>query len=56
MIFLFGHIQMWRWAIGAGSSALVLGVMLLEIIVGFVQAYVFELITAVLIGVNQHAH
>jgi F-type H+-transporting ATPase subunit a len=56
MIFLFGHIQMWRWAIGAGSSALVLGVMLLEIIVGFVQAYVFALITAVLIGVNQHAH
>jgi F-type H+-transporting ATPase subunit a len=56
MIFLFGHIAMWRWAIGVGSSALVLGVMLLEIIVGFVQAYVFALITAVLIGVNQHAH
>jgi F-type H+-transporting ATPase subunit a len=56
LIFLFGHVQVWRWAIGAGSSALVLGVMLLEIIVGFVQAYVFALITAVLIGVNQHAH
>ena len=56
LIFLFGHIQIWRWAVGLGSSALVLGVMLLEIIVGFVQAYVFALITAVLIGVNQHAH
>jgi F-type H+-transporting ATPase subunit a len=56
MIFLFGHVQIWRWAIGVGSSALVLGIMLLEIIVGFVQAYVFALITAVLIGVNQHAH
>jgi F-type H+-transporting ATPase subunit a len=56
MIFLFGHVAMWRWAIGLGSSALVLGVMLLEIIVAFVQAYVFALITAVLIGVNQHAH
>jgi F-type H+-transporting ATPase subunit a len=56
MIFLFGHIATWRWAIGIGSSALVLGVMLLEIIVAFVQAYVFALITAVLIGVNQHAH
>jgi F-type H+-transporting ATPase subunit a len=56
MIFLFGHVAIWRWAIGAGSAALVLGVMLLEIIVGFVQAYVFALITAVLIGVNQHAH
>jgi F-type H+-transporting ATPase subunit a len=56
MIFLFGHIHIWRWAIGVGSSLLVLGIMLLEIIVGFVQAYVFALITAVLIGVNQHAH
>jgi F-type H+-transporting ATPase subunit a len=56
MIFLFGHIQTWRWLIGAGSAALVLAIMLLEIIVGFVQAYVFALITAVLIGVNQHAH
>ena len=56
MIFLFGHIETWRWAIGAGSAVLVLGVMLLEIIVAFVQAYVFTLITAVLIGVMQHEH
>jgi len=56
MIFLFAHIDMWRWAIGVGSALMVLGVMLLEIIVAFVQAYVFALITAVLIGVNQHAH
>jgi len=56
MIFLFGHVAVWRWAIGAGSAALVLAIMLLEIIVGFVQAYVFALITSVLIGVNQHAH
>jgi F-type H+-transporting ATPase subunit a len=56
MIFLFGHIETWRWAIGAGSAVLVLGIMLLEIIVAFVQAYVFALITAVLIGVMQHEH
>jgi F-type H+-transporting ATPase subunit a len=56
MIFLFGHVAVWRWAIGAGSAMLVLGILLLEIIVDFVQAYVFALITAVLIGVNQHAH
>lgn len=56
MIFLFGHVAVWRWAIGAGSAMLVLGILLLEIIVAFVQAYVFALITAVLIGVNQHAH
>lgn len=56
LIFLFGHVETWRWAIGTGSALLVLGVMLLEIIVAFVQAYVFALITAVLIGINQHAH
>jgi F-type H+-transporting ATPase subunit a len=56
LIFLFAHIDMWRWAIGVGSALMVLAVMLLEIIVAFVQAYVFALITAVLIGVNQHAH
>lgn len=56
MVFLFGEIAIWRWAIGFGAAALVLGVMLLEIIVAFVQAYVFALITAVLIGINQHAH
>ena len=56
LIFLFGHVAVWRWAIGAGSATLVLGIMLLEIIVAFVQAYVFALITSVLIGVNQHAH
>lgn len=56
LTFLFGELAIWRWAIGIGSATLVLGVMLLEIIVAFVQAYVFTLITAVLIGVNQHAH
>jgi F-type H+-transporting ATPase subunit a len=56
LIFLFGQIAVWRWAIAIGSASLVLGIMLLELIVAFVQAYVFTLITAVLIGVNQHAH
>lgn len=56
MTFLFGQLAIWRWAIGFGSATLVLAVMMLEIIVAFVQAYVFALITAVLIGVNQQAH
>jgi F-type H+-transporting ATPase subunit a len=56
LIFLFGNIELWRYGIGLASAALVLGVMALEIIVAFVQAYVFTLITAVLIGINQHAH
>jgi F-type H+-transporting ATPase subunit a len=56
MIFLFGHLGMFSWAIGIGAAALVLAIMLLELIVAFVQAYVFTLITAVLIGVMQHEH
>jgi F-type H+-transporting ATPase subunit a len=56
LIFMFGNLAGWRWAIGAASATLVLGVMALEIIVAFVQAYVFAIITAVLIGMMQHEH
>jgi F-type H+-transporting ATPase subunit a len=56
LIFMFGNLEGWRWAIGVGSATLVLGVMALEIIVAFVQAYVFAIITAVLIGMMQHEH
>src|SRR5690606_9048175 len=41
IIFMFGHIEGWRWGIGFMTIALVTGIMLLEIIVAFLQAYVF---------------
>jgi F-type H+-transporting ATPase subunit a len=56
IIFLFGHIEYARWGIGGASALLVLAIMMLELIVAFVQAYVFTLITAVLIGIMQHEH
>ena len=56
MIFLFGDLGIFSWGIGIASATMVLGIMLLELIVAFVQAYVFTLITAVLIGVMQHEH
>lgn len=56
IIFLFGNIEYARWAIGGASALLVLAIMMLELIVAFVQAYVFTLITAVLIGIMQHEH
>ncbi len=56
LIFMFGNLEGWRWAIGAASATLVLGVMGLELIVAFVQAYVFSIITAVLIGMMMHEH
>lgn len=56
LIFLFGHLDGWNWGIGLAASALVVGIMLLEIFVAFLQAYVFALLTAVFIGLMQHEH
>jgi F-type H+-transporting ATPase subunit a len=56
LIFLFGHLEGWNWAIGIATAGLVLGIMMLEIFVAFLQAYVFALLTAVFIGLMQHEH
>jgi len=56
IIFLFGDIQGWNWAIGGMTALLVVGVMVLELIVAFLQAYVFALLSAVFIGLMQHEH
>lgn len=56
LIFLFGHLEVWRWAIGVVTAGLVLGIMLLELFVAFLQAYVFALLTSVFIGLMQHEH
>jgi F-type H+-transporting ATPase subunit a len=56
IIFLFGDLAVWNWGIGLATAALVLGIMLLEIIVALLQAYVFALLTAVFIGLMQHEH
>ena len=44
------------WGIGIVTAALVTGIMLLELFVAFLQAYVFALLTAVFIGLMQHEH
>jgi F-type H+-transporting ATPase subunit a len=44
------------WAVGIGSSVLATGVMLLEVFVAFLQAFVFTLLTAVFIGLMREAH
>ncbi len=56
IIFLFGDIKGWNWAIGGMTAGLVVGVMMLELIVAFLQAYVFALLSAVFIGLMQHEH
>jgi F-type H+-transporting ATPase subunit a len=56
VIFLFGNLHGWNWGIGLVTTVLVVGIMLLEIFVAFLQAYVFALLSAVFIGLMQHEH
>jgi len=56
IIFLFGHLEGWNWIIGLITAMLVLAIMMLELFVAFLQAYVFALLSAVFIGLMQHEH
>jgi F-type H+-transporting ATPase subunit a len=56
IIFLFGSIPVWNWGISTLTIVLVTGIMLLELIVALLQAYVFALLTAVFIGLMQQEH
>ena len=56
MIFMFAAIGPLRWAIAGASVGMVIGIMLLEIFVAFLQAYIFAMLTAVFIGLIRHAH
>ena len=51
LIFIFGS-----WLVAAGSVAFVVFMMALELLVAFLQAYIFALLTSVFIGMMQHAH
>ncbi|HET9150856.1 MAG TPA: F0F1 ATP synthase subunit A, partial [Gemmatimonadales bacterium] len=44
------------FSVGIASSLMATGIMLLEVFVAFLQAYVFALLTAVFIGLMQEAH
>lgn len=56
IIFLFGHLPTWNYAIGFATAALVTGIMMLELFVAVLQAYVFALLSSVFIGMMQHEH
>lgn len=56
LIFMFGHMPGINWGVGLGTTVLVVGVMLLEVIVSLVQAYVFALLSATFIGMMQEHH
>ncbi len=56
LIFLFGNIRYLRWAVAGGSVLFVLFMMAIELLVAFIQAYVFALLTSTFIGLMQHEH
>lgn len=56
IIFIFGRIQGLNWGVGLLTAALVTGIMVLELIVAFLQAYVFALLSSVFIGLMQEEH
>jgi F-type H+-transporting ATPase subunit a len=56
IIFLFGQLYIWNVGIGIITAALVTGIMMLELIVALLQAYVFALLSSVFIGLMQHEH
>ena len=45
-----------RYGVAVGAVGFTLFMMLLELLVAFLQAYIFALLTAVFIGMMQHAH
>jgi F-type H+-transporting ATPase subunit a len=56
IVFIFGTLGVASWGIGITTALLVTGIMLLELIVAVLQAYVFALLSAVFIGLMQHEH
>jgi F-type H+-transporting ATPase subunit a len=56
IIFLFGYLEGWNWLIALVTAMLVLAIMMLELFVAFLQAYVFALLSSVFIGLMQHEH
>ncbi len=56
VVFMFGHLGLFSFGIGIVTAIVVFGVMLLELLVAFLQAYLFAVLTAVFIGTMQHEH
>jgi len=57
LIFVFGAAPpLVRYGVAAGAVAFTLFMMLLELLVAFLQAYIFALLTSVFIGLMRHEH
>ena len=57
LIFVFGTAPpVIRYGVAVGAVALTLFMMMLELLVAFLQAYIFALLTSVFIGLMRHEH
>ncbi len=56
LIFVFGNLTIGRWGVAVGSVGMSSAMMLLELFVAFLQAYIFAMLTSVFIGLIRHAH
>ena len=56
LIFMFGTIGPARWGVAGVTITMVSGIMILEVFVALLQAYIFAMLTAVFIGLIRHAH
>jgi F-type H+-transporting ATPase subunit a len=56
LIFVFSNLTLGRWGVAAGSIGMSVAMMMLEIFVAFLQAYIFAMLTSVFIGLIRHAH
>ena len=55
MIFMVANMPLARWGAAGACSVAIVGIMLLEVLVGLIQAYVFVFLTAVFMGQALHA-
>lgn len=56
LIFVFGHMTYLRWGVAGALFATVSAIMLLELLIAVIQAYIFAMLSAVFIGLMQHEH
>ncbi|NNM33306.1 MAG: F0F1 ATP synthase subunit A [Gemmatimonadetes bacterium] len=56
LIFVFGNMAYARWVVAGASFAMTSAIMMLELLVALIQAYIFAMLSAVFIGLMQHEH
>ncbi len=56
LIFVFAQLTFGKWVVAGASVTATTLVMVLELFVAFVQAYIFTMLTAVFIGLIRHPH